>query len=134
MSSDRLILKALGIMIIRRLYTAYALLTLLEQDAPLPQQWRPLRHEQGHFPTRRPWERRLAAFPQTLPGVLGCLGRHLVVGLPPWACHGRAAAVDSTPLKTSGGVWHKKHQETGAIPQTSIDTEAGWSQSGWHGW
>jgi Transposase DDE domain len=43
-------------------------------------------------------------------------------------------AVDSTPLNTSGGVWHKKHKEAGEIPQTSIDTEAGWSKSGWHGW
>jgi hypothetical protein len=37
-------------------------------------------------------------------------------------------------LKTSGGVWHKKHREAGEIPHTSIDTEAGWSKSGWHGW
>ena len=132
--SDQLILKALVIMIIRRLYTAYAFLTFLEQDDPLPQQLCPLLYEQGRFPTRRTWERRLAAFPQTLPGLIGCLGCHLVVVLNPWACHGRAAAVDSTPLKTSGGVWHKKHKETGEIPHTSIDTEAGWSKSGWHGW
>ena len=132
--SDRLILKALVIMIIRRLYTAYAFLTFLEQDAPIPQQLRPLLYEQGRFPTRRTWERRLAALPQTLPGLIGCMGRHLVVVLNPWAFHGRAAAVDSTPLKTSGGVWHKKHKETGEIPHTSIDTEAGWSKSGWHGW
>jgi Transposase DDE domain len=37
-------------------------------------------------------------------------------------------------LKTSGGVWHQKHKETGEIPHPSIDTEAGWSKSGWHGW
>jgi hypothetical protein len=37
-------------------------------------------------------------------------------------------------LKTSGGVWHKKHKDQGEIPRTSIDTEAGWSKSGWHGW
>ena len=36
--ADRLILKALVIMIIRRLYTAYALLALLNQDDPLPRQ------------------------------------------------------------------------------------------------
>ena len=34
--SDRLIVKALVIMIIRRLYTAYALLAFLDQDDPLP--------------------------------------------------------------------------------------------------
>lgn len=132
--SDRLIVKALVIMIIRRLYTAYALLAFLDQEDPLPQQLRPLLAEQGRFPTRRTWERRLAALPQTLPGLIGCVGRHLVGVLHPWAVHGRAVAVDSTPLKTSGGVWHKKHREAGEIPHTSIDTEAGWSKSGWHGW
>ena len=132
--ADRLIVKALVIMIIRRLYTAYALLAFLDQEDPLPQQLRPLLSEQGRFPTRRTWERRLAALPQTLPGLIGCVGQHLVEALHPWAVHGRAVAVDSTPLKTSGGVWHKKHKETGEIPHTSIDTEAGWSKSGWHGW
>ena len=132
--SDRLILKALVIMIIRRLYTAYALLTFLDQADAVARQLRPLLSEQGRFPTRRTWERRLIALPQHLPGLIGCFGRHLVAVLTPWSSHGRAVAVDSTPLKTSGGVWHKKHKEAGEIPHTSIDTEAGWSKSGWHGW
>jgi Transposase DDE domain len=132
--SDRLLVKALVIMIIRRLYTAYALLTFLDQDEPVAQQVRLLLHEHGRFPTRRTWERRLAALPQHLPGLIGYAGRHLVAVLKPWTHHGRAVAVDSTPLKTSGGVWHKKHKEKGEIPHTSIDTEAGWSKSGWHGW
>jgi hypothetical protein len=132
--SDRLIVKALVIMIIRRLYTAYALLAFLEQDDPLPQQLRPLLHEQGRFPSRRTWERRLAVLPQSLPGLIGCVGRHLVILLRPWDTHGRAVACDSTPLATGGGVWHKKHREQGIVPHSSIDTEAGWSKSGWHGW
>jgi Transposase DDE domain len=132
--SDRLIVKALIIMILRRLYTAYALLAFLDQDDPLPQQLRPLLCEQGRFPSRRTWERRLAALPQSLPGLIGCIGRHLVTLLRPWARHGRAVACDSTPLATGGGVWHKKHREQGVIPHSSIDTEAGWSKSGWHGW
>jgi hypothetical protein len=132
--SDRLIVKALIIMILRRLYTAYALLAFLDQDDPLPQQLRPLLCEQGRFPSRRTWERRLVALPQSLPGLIGCIGRHLVTLLRPWARHGRAVACDSTPLATGGGVWHKKHREQGVIPHSSIDTEAGWSKSGWHGW
>ena len=51
--SDRLILKALVIMIIRRLYTAYALLTFLAQDDDVARQVRRLLHEQGCLPTRR---------------------------------------------------------------------------------
>jgi hypothetical protein len=132
--SDRLMVKALVIMIIRRLYTAYALLAFLAQDDPLPQQLRPLLSEQGRVPSRRTWERRLATLPPHLPGLIGCCGRHLVALLQPWALAGRAVACDSTPLATGGGVWHKKHREQGVIPHTSIDTEAGWSKSGWHGW
>jgi hypothetical protein len=132
--SDRLIMKALVIMIIRRLYTAYALLTFLNQADPLPRQLRSLLSAQRRFPSRRTWERRLAALPPSLPGLIGGFGRHLVTLLQPWARHGRAVACDSTPLETGGGVWHKQHREQGVIPHSSIDTEAGWSKSGWHGW
>ena len=36
-------------------------------------------------------------------------------------------------MAAKGGVWHKKHREAGIAPP-SIDTEAGWTKSGWHGW
>jgi hypothetical protein len=127
-------MKALVIMIIRRLPTAYALLAFLNQDDPLPQQLRELLYERGRFPSRRTWERRLAALPQPLPGLIGYFGCHLVARLQPWARPGRAVACDSTPLETGGGVWHKKHREQGVVPHSAIDTEAGWSTSGWHGW
>ena len=52
--SDRLIVKALIIMVIRRLYTAYSLLAFLEQETTLTQQLRALlSDEQGRFPCRR---------------------------------------------------------------------------------
>ena len=34
----------------------------------------------------------------------------------------------------NGGVWQKKDCDTGVVPQTSIDTEAHWTKSGWHDW
>jgi hypothetical protein len=43
-------------------------------------------------------------------------------------------ALDSTVLRARGGVWHKKDKEAGKVPHSSIDTEAGWTKSGWHGW
>jgi DDE family transposase len=132
--SDRLLMKALVIMLIRRLYTAYALLTFLDQDDAVAAQLRPLLSEHGRFPSRRTWERRLGMLPPSLPGLIGYGGRHLVALLHPWAMHGRAVAFDSTPLATGGGAWHQKHREQGLIPHSSIDTEAGWSKSGWHGW
>lgn len=131
---DRLIIKALIIMIIRRLYSATALLNFLAQETALTQQLRGLLTQNGHFPSRRTWERRLEALPETLPGQVGCLGRYLVELLTPWQSSGRAAAVDSTPLRANGGVWHKKHRDKGEVPHSSIDTEAGWSKSGYHGW
>jgi transposase len=132
--SDRLFLKALVIMMVRHLATVGALLAVLEQPTPEMHQLRSLLTEQGRYPSRRTWERRLNAIPDTLPAQIGCLGRHLVALLQPWEHDGRAAALDSTVLQARGGVWHQKHREAGIVPHTSIDTEAHWTKSGWHGW
>jgi len=132
--SDRLLVKAVVVMIIRRLYTAWALLAFLHQDDPVVAQLRPLLTEHGQFPSRRTWERRLAALPPTLPGLIGRLGRHLVTILNPWAQQGHGTACDSTMVRAHGGVWHKKDREAGVVPHSSIDTEAPWSKSGWQGW
>ena len=90
--------------------------------------------ENGRYPARRTWERRLKAMPETLPAQIGCLGRYLVALIQPWATCGRAAAIDSTPLPAKGGVWHKKDREQGKVRHTSIDTEAHWTKSGWQDW
>lgn len=68
----------MAIMIIRRVYTAWARLAFLQQDDPVVTQLRPLLPEHGRFPTRRTWERRLAMFPAALPGLIRRLGRHWV--------------------------------------------------------
>src|SRR3954464_11418368 len=90
--TDRLILKALVIMIVRRLYSAYSLLAFLEQEsAPKGHPTTALRGllmEQGRFPSRRTWERRLALLPQTLPSLIACLGTHLVARIKPWGRDG----------------------------------------------
>lgn len=132
--TDKLMVKALIIMVIRRLYTAYSLLTFLEQETDLTVQLRLLLMENDRFPTRRTWERRLAKLPDKLPQLIGCLGRHLVALIQPWQQEGRGAAVDSTALRAKGGVWHKKDREAGVVPHSTIDTEAHWSKSGYHGW
>ena len=132
--SDRVFLKALVIMIVRRLPKVHLLLAVLDEPSPEMQRLRALLTEQGRYPTRRTWERRLRAIPATLPAQIGCLGRGLVEVLQPWTEGGHAAAMDSTVLRAHGGVWHKKHREAGLVPHTSIDTEAGWTKSGWHGW
>jgi hypothetical protein len=133
-SSDKLFVKALIVLIIRRLSTASALLHFLAQDDPVAHQMRPVLTEHGRFPTRRTGERRFETLPARLPALIGCLGRHRVTLLQPWAAQGHAAAVDSPPRRANGGVWHKKQRLAGAVPQTAIDTDAAWSQSGYHGW
>lgn len=133
--SERLFLKALLIMLLRRLlHKVGELLAVLEEPTPEMQLVRGLLSERGRFPSRRTFERRLKALPEKLPEQIGCLGRHLVALLRPWAHSGRAVALDSTVLRARGGVWHKKDKEAGKVPHSSIDTEAGWTKSGWHGW
>jgi hypothetical protein len=131
---DRLFLKALVIMIVKHLSTVNALLAVLAEPTPEMQRLRALLTLDGRYPARRTWDRRLAAIPASLPGQIGCLGRHLVVLLDPWGVGGRAAAIDSTPLRARGGVWHQKDRAAGGVPHSSIDTEAHWTKSGWHGW
>jgi len=131
---DRLFLKALVIMIVRHLHKVHELLTVLDEPTAEMQALRALMTEKGRYPTRRTWERRLKALPASLPAQIACLGRHLVALIQPWATCGRAGAIDSTTLPANGGVWHKKDKEQGIVPHTSIDTEAGWTKSGWHGW
>jgi hypothetical protein len=132
--SDRLIVKALVIMVIRRLYSAYSLLAFLEQQSELTCALRLLLMERGRMPSRRTWERRLGTLPASLPALIACLGQHLVHLLTPWGQDGHAAAIDSTPVRAQGGVWHQKDRAAGVVPHSSIDTEAHWSKSGYHGW
>jgi len=134
MYPDRLFLKALVIMIVRHLHNVHELLSVLAQPTAEMRRLREGLSEQGQFPTRRTWERRLKALPDTLPAQIGCLGRHLLDLIQPWATCGRAVAIDSTVLRARGGVWHQKHREKGELPHTSIDPEAHWTKSGWHGW
>ena len=132
---DRLFLQALVIMMVKRLHKANEFLAVLAEPTPEMSSLRALlTDETGRFPSRRTWERRLAIIPATLPAQIGCLGRYLVALIDPWAECARAAAIDSTVLRAAGGVWHKKDREAGVVPHASIDTEAHWTKSGWHGW
>ena len=130
---DRLFLKALVIMIVRHVHTVHELLSILAQPTTEMTTLRQLVTEQESFPSRRTWERRLKAIPQTLPAQIGCLGRHLTSLIQPWQSSGRAVAIDSTILRARGGVWHQKHREKGEIPHTSLDTEADFPKPGRHG-
>ena len=110
------------------------LLAVLDEPTPEMRMVRELLCEEGRFPARRTFERRMRALPERLPDQIGCLGRHLVEVLKPWESRGRAVALDSTTLQAKGGVWHEKDREEAVVvPHTARDTEAGWTKSGWHG-
>ena len=82
---EKLFLKALVIMIVRRLHKVGELLAVL--DEPTTEMRivvRELLHEEGRFPSRRTFERRLKALPATLPEQICCLGHHLIELLRPW--------------------------------------------------
>ena len=132
--SDRLFLKALVVMLVRHLHRPGELLAVLDEPTAEMLQIRALLSQGGQWPCRRTWERRLGRLPDTLAAQIGCLGRSLVEQLQPWAKCGRAVAIDSTVLQVRGGVWHAKHRAAGIVPHTSIDTQAHWTKSGWHGW
>ncbi|HKZ69741.1 MAG TPA: transposase [Anaerolineales bacterium] len=135
MYGNALFLKALVIMTVKQVFTVNGFLGILAQPtAEMCCLRRLLTDEGGRFPTRRTWERRLAVLPLSLPAPIACLGRLLVVIIQPWAAWGRAAAIDSTVLQARGGVWHQKDREVGVVPHSSIDTQAHWTKSGWHGW
>jgi hypothetical protein len=75
--SEKLFLKVLVIMIVRRLHRVGALLAVLDEPTPEMRMVRDLLREEGHFPSRRTFERRLKALPERLPEQIGCLGRPL---------------------------------------------------------
>jgi hypothetical protein len=131
---EKLFLKALVIMIVKHLHKVQELLSVLNEPTFEMQQLHSLLTENGRYPARRTWERRLKGLPASLPTQIGCFGRYLVELITPWATCGRAVALDSTILRSNGGVWHKKDREKGEVPHSSIDTEAHWTKSGWHGW
>ncbi|HET9588921.1 MAG TPA: transposase [Anaerolineales bacterium] len=131
---EKLFLKALVIMIVKHLQRVHELLSVLQEPTFEMEQLRNLLTEHGRYPSRRTWERRLKGLPASLPTQIGCFGRYLVSLIAPWATCGRAVALDSTVLRSKGGVWHKKDREKGEVPHSSIDTQAHWTKSGWHGW
>lgn len=132
--SDRDFLKVLVFMILRHLHRPHEVYAVLSQPSAEILEIRALLHPGGTLPSRRTFERRLKRLPATLPAQIRCLGLHLLSLYRPWAHTGRAVAIDSTPLRARGAPWHQKDRRRGHIPNTSTDTDAHWTHSGWHGW
>ncbi len=125
---DRLFLKALVIMIVRHLQTVHELLAVLEQPTDEMQTLRTLLTHDGRFPTRRTFERRLAALPETLPAQIGCLGRMLVDLIQPWANCGRAGS-SRTPRSILRRTGPNRASMAGSMDGSCISSPR-WRRSG----
>ncbi|MDF7822364.1 transposase [Runella sp. MFBS21] len=84
-------------------------------------------------PDRKTIRRRFLALPaliqQLMPAIaLQCQQRHHpTFG---YAC----SFADKSVFRALGGLWHKKHMLLKVVPHASIDTEASWAKSEYHGW
>lgn len=132
---EALFLKALLLMTVLRLNKIYELLTTLEQNTPTMHALRAHLCHEDKLPNRRTFERRCARLTLRLPHLIARLAERILGCLDLFSQQGRAAALDSTVLRAKdGAVWHKKHKDAGLVPHSRIDTQAGWTKSGWHGW
>jgi hypothetical protein len=131
---DRLFQKVLLLMTLRRLYRPNEVYSVLCQPSAEILLARAHLFPDGRVPSRRTFERRLKQLPKTLEELVSRMGELLVELWEPWARSARAAAGDSTCLRASGAHWNKKDREAGVVPNTTIDTDAHWTKSGWHGW
>jgi Transposase DDE domain len=121
-------------MLVRQLHRPGELLAVLDEATPEMLQVRALLSEGGCAPCRRTWERRLGRLPETLPAQIGCLSHCLVEHLQPWRTAAEPSPLARPPSTPASGVWRAKHRAAGVLSHTSIDTEAHWTKSGWHGW
>jgi hypothetical protein len=130
-----LFLKAVLLMTILKLNKIHELLTTIEQNTHAMRAAREHLLHDGRRPDRRTFERRCARLTRKLPDLIAKLAARILQGMDVFANRGRAVAMDSTVLRAKdGAVWHKKHKDAGVVPHSRIDTEAGWTKSGWHGW
>ncbi|MEM9829951.1 MAG: transposase [Bacteroidota bacterium] len=83
-------------------------------------------------PSRKTIRRRFLEMPGFIRWLLPCLAREVTqidqrISL-------RVGFVDKSIFQALGGIWHKKHQQAGVVPHPSIDTDASWGKSSYHGW
>lgn len=84
-------------------------------------------------PSRRTIQRRKEQLPNLLRFLIPNLAKYLakvdrkVFGF-------SFGFADKSVFRALGGLWHKKDMQIGRVPHPSIDTEASWAKSAYHGW
>ena len=83
------------------------------------------------LPSRRTFDRRLKIVSMDIKERITTMGNTFVSeGL----VNPFITAIDSTPVKAKGHVWHKSSMTKGLVPRSGIDTDARWGFSHTKGW
>jgi len=83
-------------------------------------------------PSRKTLRRRFLALPTFLQSFMPELASE--VGELDERFSFRTVFADKSIFRALGGLWHKKHRQQAVVPHRSIDTQASWAKSPYHGW
>ncbi|MDQ3292046.1 MAG: transposase [Bacteroidota bacterium] len=99
------------------------------------------RYAQEHYrcfgwsspPCRKTLVRRFEAFPTLLYRLLPLVAQ-AASKLDQQVFGFRWAFIDKSVFRAKGGLWHRTQRRLGIVPHPSIDPEASWAKSAYHGW
>ncbi len=84
-------------------------------------------------PSRKTIRRHFLQLPGCIHWLLPQIVRHCqALDYPTFRCSW--AFIDKSVFRALGGLWHKKQRQAGIVPHPSIDTDASWAKSAYHGW
>ena len=84
-------------------------------------------------PCRQTLARRFEALPAVVYRLMPLVAQAAQQGQPSVFSF-RWAFIDKSVFRAKGGLWHHKHRLLGLVPHPSIDTDASWAKSAYHGW
>ena len=84
-------------------------------------------------PCRQTLARRFQALPAVVYRLMPLVAQAAQQGQPSVFSF-RWAFIDKSVFRAKGGLWHRQHRLLGIVPPGSIDTDASWAKSAYHGW
>jgi hypothetical protein len=84
-------------------------------------------------PCRKTIARRFQALPTVVYQLMPLLAQAACKANGQLFCY-RWAFIDKSVFRAKGGLWHKAQRLLGIVPHSSIDTDASWGKSAYHGW
>jgi len=85
-------------------------------------------------PSRQTLSRRMEALPSVVYRLMPLVARAAQQAGQQSVFSFRWAFIDKSVFRSKGGLWHRKHRLLGIVPHASIDTDASWAKSAYHGW